>query len=165
MAGTDLQRTPPLQVRVIDYTIEDGRENPDSYRLLATILGPGRGHRRGPRHHLLRTVGNRVHLRRTENTSAWAEDSSAFQVHRPSGVTPSSTSSNASTRPAENAPSWRVAGVGTCSPPRWYLFSGEVVLTANRGSPPAPPGVAIPSGSCRFGRGRRAVCACRCARG
>ena len=40
MAGTDLQRTPPLQVRVIDYTIEDGRGNPDSYRLLTTILDP-----------------------------------------------------------------------------------------------------------------------------
>jgi hypothetical protein len=39
-SGTDRQRTPPLQVRVIDYTIEDGGENPDSYRLLTTILDP-----------------------------------------------------------------------------------------------------------------------------
>lgn len=39
-SGTDRTKTPPLKVRVIDYTIEDGRENPDSYRLLTTILDP-----------------------------------------------------------------------------------------------------------------------------
>ncbi|WP_427136499.1 IS4 family transposase [Pseudarthrobacter sp. S9] len=31
---------PPLTVRVIDYTIDDGRENPEEYRLLTTILDP-----------------------------------------------------------------------------------------------------------------------------
>ncbi|AMM22604.1 transposase (plasmid) [Frondihabitans sp. PAMC 28766] len=39
-SGTARKKTPPLQVRVIDYTIEDGRENPESYRLLTTILDP-----------------------------------------------------------------------------------------------------------------------------
>ncbi len=39
-SGTGRSTTAPLQVRVIDYTIEDGRENPESYRLLTTILDP-----------------------------------------------------------------------------------------------------------------------------
>jgi Insertion element 4 transposase N-terminal/Transposase DDE domain len=30
----------PITVRVIDYTIEDGRDNPESYRLFTTILDP-----------------------------------------------------------------------------------------------------------------------------
>ena len=30
--------TAPLTVRVIDYTIDDGRDNPEEYRLLTTIL-------------------------------------------------------------------------------------------------------------------------------
>ena len=30
----------PITVRVIDYTIEDGRENPEAYRLFTTILDP-----------------------------------------------------------------------------------------------------------------------------
>ncbi|MEB0307552.1 transposase, partial [Cryobacterium sp. 10I1] len=33
--------TAPLTVRVVDYTIDDGRDNPDGYRLLTTILDPG----------------------------------------------------------------------------------------------------------------------------
>ncbi len=32
--------TTPLKVRVIDYTIDDGRDNPETYRLLTTILNP-----------------------------------------------------------------------------------------------------------------------------
>lgn len=32
--------TEPITVRVIDYTIDDGRDNPDSYRLLTTITDP-----------------------------------------------------------------------------------------------------------------------------
>lgn len=32
--------TEPLTVRVIDYTLDDGRENPESYRLLTTIIDP-----------------------------------------------------------------------------------------------------------------------------
>jgi hypothetical protein len=31
----------PMTVRVVDYTIDDGRENPESYRLFTTILDPG----------------------------------------------------------------------------------------------------------------------------
>ena len=31
---------PPLYVRVVDYTIDDGRDNPEQYRLLTTILDP-----------------------------------------------------------------------------------------------------------------------------
>jgi hypothetical protein len=30
----------PITVRVIDYTVDDGRENPESYRLFTTILDP-----------------------------------------------------------------------------------------------------------------------------
>jgi IS4 transposase len=30
-----------MLVRVIDYTIDDGRENPEGYRLFTTVLDPG----------------------------------------------------------------------------------------------------------------------------
>jgi hypothetical protein len=39
-SGPSRAHTPPLHVRVIDYTINDGRENPEQYRLLTTILDP-----------------------------------------------------------------------------------------------------------------------------
>src|SRR5450759_2959505 len=35
------RREEPMLVRVIDYTIEDGRENPTTYRLFTTLLDPG----------------------------------------------------------------------------------------------------------------------------
>ena len=38
---TDRRRQHPLRVRVIEYTIEDGREPSGPYRLLTTILDPG----------------------------------------------------------------------------------------------------------------------------
>ena len=34
------RREEPMLVRVIDYTIDDGRENPTSYRLFTTMLDP-----------------------------------------------------------------------------------------------------------------------------
>ena len=34
------RRAEPMLVRVIDYTIEDGRENPTAYRLFTTLLDP-----------------------------------------------------------------------------------------------------------------------------
>lgn len=34
------RRAEPLLVRVVDYTIDDGRENPETYRLFTTILDP-----------------------------------------------------------------------------------------------------------------------------
>ena len=34
------RRQDPMLVRVIDYTIDDGRENPDTYRLFTTLLDP-----------------------------------------------------------------------------------------------------------------------------
>jgi hypothetical protein len=34
------RRAEPMLVRVIDYTIDDGRENPTSYRLFTTVLDP-----------------------------------------------------------------------------------------------------------------------------
>ncbi|TFD70634.1 hypothetical protein E3T50_08535 [Cryobacterium gelidum] len=39
-SGTRRQSTTPVTVRVVDYTIDDGRDNPDPYRLLTTILDP-----------------------------------------------------------------------------------------------------------------------------
>ena len=39
-SGPNRRRTEPLQVRVIDYTIDDGRDNPKAYRLLTTITDP-----------------------------------------------------------------------------------------------------------------------------
>jgi hypothetical protein len=39
-SGVNRTATPPLDVRVIDYTIDDGRDNPQQYRLLTTILDP-----------------------------------------------------------------------------------------------------------------------------
>lgn len=35
-SGTDRAKTEPLAVRLIDYMVEDGRENPERYRLLTT---------------------------------------------------------------------------------------------------------------------------------
>jgi hypothetical protein len=35
------RRQPPMRVRVIDFRIEDGRENPNGYRLFTSILDPG----------------------------------------------------------------------------------------------------------------------------
>ncbi|MEN2514710.1 IS4 family transposase [Gordonia polyisoprenivorans] len=34
------RRAEPMLVRVIDYTIDDGRDNPEHYRLLTTVLDP-----------------------------------------------------------------------------------------------------------------------------
>lgn len=34
------RRAEPILVRVIDYTLDDGRENPDTYRLFTTMLDP-----------------------------------------------------------------------------------------------------------------------------
>lgn len=39
-AGTNHSTIEPLIVRVIDYALDDGRDNPEQYRLLATILDP-----------------------------------------------------------------------------------------------------------------------------
>ena len=39
-SGPNRATTEPLIVRVVDYTIDDGRDNPESYRLLTTILDP-----------------------------------------------------------------------------------------------------------------------------
>lgn len=39
-SGPNRSTTPPFQVRVIDYTIDDGRDNPENYRLLTTIMDP-----------------------------------------------------------------------------------------------------------------------------
>ncbi len=38
--STDRTDTPPMLVRVVDYTIDDGRANPESYRLFTTLLDP-----------------------------------------------------------------------------------------------------------------------------
>ena len=39
-SGTGRQSTTPLTVRVVDYTINNGHDNSDSYRVLTTILDP-----------------------------------------------------------------------------------------------------------------------------
>jgi hypothetical protein len=39
-SGVNRMHATPLIVRIIDYTINDGRENPEQYRLLTTILDP-----------------------------------------------------------------------------------------------------------------------------
>lgn len=39
-SGPNRATTEPLTVRVIDYTIDDGRDNPEEYRLLTTLLDP-----------------------------------------------------------------------------------------------------------------------------
>jgi hypothetical protein len=39
-SGVDRSATEPLIVRVIDYTIDDGRNNAEQYRLLTTMLDP-----------------------------------------------------------------------------------------------------------------------------
>jgi len=39
-SGPGRRSVAPMTVRVIDYTIDDGRDNPEQYRLLTTILDP-----------------------------------------------------------------------------------------------------------------------------
>ena len=39
-SGPGRQTTTPLTVRVVDYRMDDGRDNPDCYRLLTTIFDP-----------------------------------------------------------------------------------------------------------------------------
>ncbi|WP_227997292.1 IS4 family transposase [Nocardia australiensis] len=39
-SGVNRAKTAPSMVRVIDYTLDDGREHPEQYRLLSTILDP-----------------------------------------------------------------------------------------------------------------------------
>ncbi|MFJ9371269.1 transposase [Nocardia sp. NPDC101769] len=41
-SGPNRRKTAPSTVRVIDYTLDDGRDNPEQYRLLTTILDPGK---------------------------------------------------------------------------------------------------------------------------
>lgn len=38
--GAAERALPPMRIRVIDYTIEDGRDHPERYRLFTTILDP-----------------------------------------------------------------------------------------------------------------------------
>jgi hypothetical protein len=38
--STDRTTSPPMPVRVVDYTIDDGRANPETYRLFTTLLDP-----------------------------------------------------------------------------------------------------------------------------
>ncbi len=39
-SGAGWRAADPITVRVIDYTIDDGRDNPEEYRLLTTLLDP-----------------------------------------------------------------------------------------------------------------------------
>ena len=39
-SGPRWRKTVPVTVRVVEYTIDDGRDNPEHYRLLTTILDP-----------------------------------------------------------------------------------------------------------------------------
>jgi len=39
-SGVNRMHTTPFDRSFIDYTIDDGRENPEEYRLLTTILDP-----------------------------------------------------------------------------------------------------------------------------
>ncbi len=39
-SGVNRRKTEPSMVRVIEYTLDDGREHPEQYRLLTTILDP-----------------------------------------------------------------------------------------------------------------------------
>jgi hypothetical protein len=39
-SGTGRAKTSPSTVRVIDYVVDDGRDNPEEYRLLTTLLDP-----------------------------------------------------------------------------------------------------------------------------
>ena len=39
-SGNAGRRAKPLRIRVIDYSIDDGRDNDESYRLFTTILDP-----------------------------------------------------------------------------------------------------------------------------
>ena len=52
-----------LVVRVIDYRIDDGRDNDDTYRLFTTICDPSRATAEPEPATLTPTVGDRIGLR------------------------------------------------------------------------------------------------------
>jgi hypothetical protein len=39
--GAAERALPPMRVRVIDYTVEDGRDHPGNYRVFTTVRPPG----------------------------------------------------------------------------------------------------------------------------
>ena len=57
------RREEPMLVRVIDYRIQDGRENLDHLPAVHHHAGPGRGRRGRPRRGLRPAVGDRTGLR------------------------------------------------------------------------------------------------------
>ena len=81
--GAAERAVPPMLVRVIDYTIDDGRDHPASYRLFTTMLDPAEapGGRAGRR--LRPTVGDRAGLRRAEDPPARTPHRAALEVPGP----------------------------------------------------------------------------------
>jgi hypothetical protein len=74
--------TEPITVRVIDYTVDDGRENPETYRLLTTITDPSQA----PAEELAAAyshLGDRECLRRAQDAPTRATDRAALEVTRP----------------------------------------------------------------------------------
>ena len=53
----------PMLARVIDYTVEDGRDNPTVYRLFTTMLDPLGSTRGRTRRRLRAALGDRKRIR------------------------------------------------------------------------------------------------------
>ena len=77
------RRQEPMLVRVIDYTIDDGRDNPDDLPPVHHAARPDAGQRAGPRRRLHPALGDRTGLRRTQDPPTRATHRTALEVARP----------------------------------------------------------------------------------
>ena len=81
-SGLNRASTPPLNVRVVDYTIDDGRDNPEQYRPLTTILDPDQASATELASALRAALGNRERLRRTQIPSTRPPGGAALEIPR-----------------------------------------------------------------------------------
>jgi hypothetical protein len=79
--STDSSAT-PITVRVIDYTVEDGRDNPEPYRLFTTITDPAVATATELAAAYVQRWENRARLRRAQDPPTRTTHRAAFQVPR-----------------------------------------------------------------------------------
>ena len=74
----------PMLVRVIGYTVDDGRENPTTYGLFTALLDPAQASAVDLAVAHTGAVGDRTDLRRAQDPPTWAPYCAAIEVARPS---------------------------------------------------------------------------------
>ena len=82
-SGNAGRTSEPLPIRVIDYTIDDGRTNDNEYRLFTTILDPTEASAERARGRVRAALGDRGRLRRAQDPPARRPHGAAIEVTRP----------------------------------------------------------------------------------